>query len=255
MQRSVPERMDLPDIIAAAFMGCVRNWRVLAAIALPWALVNGGVNFALLRMLPDIPQGTQATAEQTRQFLRASAPLVLIAGIVWLFTHLALVHAALALTQGRTVAVGGALRAAVRTLPAALVPLLAFAGSTFLMLTIALAPVALWLIVNWLLAVQVIMDQGCDGVTALRRSRALVRGQWWHTCAVGLAVAVLYAFPGIVLTRVGAAVGSAGVLAVLAALAVLVGAPFLAFGHTRLYLDLRARKGETVRPPPERATL
>lgn len=255
LARSAP--MDLPDIIAAAWAAGVRHWWLLVRIALLGALLSAAINFALLKTAPIVAEGQEATEEQVRDALTGAAPLFAAATLVSLFTHLALVCAGLELLRGRPAGADAALWAAVRTLPAGLVAaLITLAVGVSLVATVILAPLGLYFLINWLLTPQVIMDERRGSLGALRRSRLLVRGQWWHTCAVGLSVLVLYLFPGIVFSWVGASLGSDVAMSAAAGLATLLAAPFLALGHTQLYLDIRQRKGEPMlpTPPPERAS-
>ncbi len=250
--------MSLPDIIAAASTACVRHWSLLVRIALLGALVTVAVDVTLLKIAPDIPEGAQPNSAEVSRWLRNVSPLLGVAVLASLFTHLALVRAALTILRGESAALGTSLATAARALPAAMIAaVVAVMAGAILTATLLLAPLALFLLVNWLLTAQTLVDDGGGGFAALRRSRQIVRGQWWRTCMIGLSVLVLYLFPSILLGRVAGALDSEWAAGLMAGLSFLVSAPFLAFGHTQLYLDIRARKGEPVRrpAPPEDRTI
>ncbi len=257
MQRAASP-MDLPDVIAATWNACVRYRRILLSIALAGAVVSAVANFGVIRLAPDVPEGEQITNAQFEGFLRASAPWFAAALVANLFTHLSLVHSGLHLFRGQPSGVGEAFVAGARSLPAAAIAgMIAFLFCLSLLIAVILAPLALYLFVGWMLAPEVIVDERRGPFAALARSRRLVRGQWWRACTVGLAILVLYTFPSIVMAAIGGATNSEFGASLAAGLASLVAAPFLAIGHTQLYLDIRLRKGEPALPasPVERASL
>jgi hypothetical protein len=262
--------LDLADVIAAAWNACVRHWTLLVRLSLLAALVTTAINLAVVRMGPPAPAGEEVTREEVETLLADLTPYMLLALVVALFTHLALVRASLDILTGGEARFGESYGAGLRALPVALVSLLT-AVVLFSLLTaivtvlMALLPpfgllipvLALYLFICWLFTPQAIVGERRGPFAALRRSRALVQGQWWRTCLVGLSVTVLYLFPGIVFPAIGARFDSEVAASAGAGLASLVAAPFLAMGHTVLYLDIRLRKGEPLRPapPPERAVL
>lgn len=245
--------MDLPDIIAAAATAWARHWAVLARVALPGAVITAAVNLALIAVVPQLPEARDPTPAELRHTLAAATPLLAAAVVVSLFTHLALVRSSLDLFRGQATDAGRAFLAAARALPAmAIVVGITLAICAALLATVFLTPLALYFLVNWMLAPQFVVDERASGLRALREARLLVRGLWWRSCAIGLSVLVLYVFPSIILAQMASATGSDTVLAVAAGVAFLIAAPFLALGHTQLYLDNRLRKGEPARPAPPR---
>jgi hypothetical protein len=127
----------------------------------------------------------------------ASALLLVLIGTALVLLGLSLVQTATAfalaeIDAGRPVnlvtAYGGALTVVRPLLVAVGWFVLAWAVLTA---TTFLIPVAIWLAVRWCLLAPVAMIEGAGGMTALRRSRQLVRGRWWRTASlVGLSAAI-----------------------------------------------------------------
>jgi hypothetical protein len=92
--------------------------------------------------------------------------------------------------------------------------------------------------------VQVILNEDEGPIRALSRSRQIVRGQWWRTFGIILAIALLGLLPGFVIGWITVPIGAEWVSALGVALGGAITAPFIALAQTLLYADLRARKGE-----------
>lgn len=241
----------MADIVAVTWSTCLRHWRPLLLAALPGALLAGLTEFGLLRSQPAPPAGGGTEAEQAPALLAATLPYLLLALAAQVFTHLALVRLALGLLRAQPVRVLTAWATGVRRLAPGLVAVLALTLVVALLATtLILAPLALYWGVGWILTAQVLVDEECGAFAALGRSRRLVSGQWWRACSVGLSVLVLSFLPGLVFAQMGGATGTELGAVVSAALAALLAAPFLAVGHTMLYLEIRRRKGEPLRPTP-----
>jgi hypothetical protein len=107
-----------------------------------------------------------------------------------------------------------------------------------------------YLYVAWGVATPVLLLEGVRGRGALKRSRALVKGRWWPTCAVlilvglitgivsGVFAALLVGVVGTVDNEVATAVANAVAQTVSSALTTPISAAVL----TVLYFDLRVRK-------------
>jgi hypothetical protein len=161
-------------------------------------------------------------------------------GLVQAATACALVE----LDAGRPVGPLGAYRAAfakTRSLLGALG--LAVAVWVLLTATTLLIPVAIWLIVRWLLVAQVVELEDRSAVEALRRSAALVRGRW-------LRVASLVGVGALIALAAGPLLGALLILltdAPLALLNVVAGVvyaltmPFVALASAFVYFDARVR--------------
>lgn len=243
--------MGVADMVAATWSACVRHGRPLLLAAFPGALLAGLTELGLLRGQGAGAPPDQGTADQASALLAAALPYLVLALVGQVFTHLALVRLALDLLRTEPVHVVTAWATGLRRLVPGLVAVLAISLTLALLAaTLILTPLALYLGVSWMLTAQLLVDEGCGALAALGRSRRLVGGQWWRVCSVGLSVLVLSFLPGLVLPQVGAATDTALGAALSTGLAALLAAPFLAVGHTMLYLEIKRRKGEPLRPAP-----
>jgi len=234
--------MDMGDIVAGA-------WGIFRRAPPRWfalALVAAIVIFALQWVTGD---RLDLSAEPGEAEVRDAAPWVgmLLGGstIANLFAHVALVAATVMVLSGETLAVGRGYGVAFRKfLPVLLASIVTGLVAGGLSLTIVLIPLAVFFFVNWSMAAQVIVVEGESPLRALSRSRKIVKGQWWRTFGINLAILLLAFLPSFVLGRVTAPFGLDWVAALGSALASLLAAPFVAIAQTLLYQDLRRRKGE-----------
>jgi hypothetical protein len=99
--------------------------------------------------------------------------------------------------------------------------------------------------VSWFFAVQAVVIDGARGFGAIVMSGTLVRGHWWHTAGVVLALELLSAIPGLIVTNLtealAVAVDSDAVVVVGSILVFTLALPFVATGATFYYLELRER--------------
>ena len=241
MNDATPGRMDMGDIVAGAFgiyRRAVLSW--LAITALSFAVV-----FALQWTFADqLDLGSDPSEEQ----IEGSLPTVgaLLAGTIAadLFAHLALIGAAVGALSGAGISVAGAYAIGLRSyLPALVGSTIVGLVAGLLAATILLIPLAVFFFVNWSLLTQVIVAERLGPLRALGRSREIVRGQWWRTFGIFLAIALLSFLPTLVIGRLTAS-GDDWLAALGAAAGGAVAAPFVAIAQTLLYADLRARKGE-----------
>jgi hypothetical protein len=110
-------------------------------------------------------------------------------------------------------------------------------------------PIAVWLFVRWQFTAQVTMLEGLGGFGALRRSAALVRGRWWHTALITLAVIVTIVGFGIVVGLLVLVLFTGlplWALSAVIALCNLVAMPFGALVMTYLYGDAIAVEDAAV---------
>ncbi len=240
---------DLGDIISDAVSLCVRR----SALVLPMAaitvagsaLLSVGME-ALFRYLPASP-GAPIVLHSAPPM----AGLLLPAGFaVVLFNQLALARFAFDCWFGAGGRVVPAYAAAVRRyLPALLASLIALLVFTVGFATWLGIPVALYFLVCWSFAGQVcVVEDEANPLKALRRSRAIVMGAWWRTAAILIAILLLSLLPSFLADWLS--VGREHTALVLGAFATVIAAPFLAAAQTRLYLDLRLRKHESITSTP-----
>jgi hypothetical protein len=237
-----PGSLDMGDIVAGAWTAYLRapgRWLAIAAIsfvvvvALQWALGDR------------IDIGSDPTSEEVQESLPLVGVMLGISAIVELFTHTALVAGALAVFGGAALDVGGAYAKGVRRfLPALAGSLVVGVIAALLSATLILLPLAVFLFVNWSLLVQVVVNEGEGPLRAMGRSRQIVRGQWWRTLGINLAIALLAFLPGLVISRVTGPIDQQWATALGAGIGSAITAPFIGLAQTLLYVDLRARKGE-----------
>jgi hypothetical protein len=234
-------RMDMGDIVAGAF-GIYRR------AALPWLAITA-VSFLLVFALQwsfadDLDLGSDPTEEQIQDSLPAVSALLIGTIVADLFAHLALTAAAVRVLSGAGISIAGAYASGLRFyLPALAGSAITGIVAGLCAATILLIPLAVFIFVNWSLITQVIVAEHVGPIRALGRSRQIVRGQWWRTFGIFLAIALLSFLPTIVFGRLTSA-GDAWLVALGAAVSGAIAAPFVAIAQTLLYADLRARKGE-----------
>lgn len=120
-----------------------------------------------------------------------------------------------------------------------------------LFITIVLIPLVIWILVSWSMAIPVLLLERAGPLTSLRRSRALVRGNWWRLFAIFI---VTYLLAGVISSGVGALVGGVaalvpglsadvrgGVLLTVLAVTSALTEPVFPIVVTLLYFDLRVR--------------
>jgi hypothetical protein len=236
------------DIVAGAWTAYLRapgRWLAITAIsfvvvvALQWAIGDR------------IDIGSDPTADEVQEALPFVGATLGISALVELFTHTALIAGAFAVFGGATLNVGIAYATGVRRfLPALAGSLVVGVIAALLSATLILLPLAFYLFVNWSLLVQVVVNEGEGPLRAMGRSRQIVRGQWWRTLGINLAIALLAFLPGLVISRVTGPIDQQWATALGAGIGSAITAPFIALAQTLLYADLRARKGDRPRSEP-----
>lgn len=246
--------MDLGDIVSAAWVLCLRRWRLL----LPMALVSVAgtllLNLGLQPLMERAPGATPASLPAPRLPL-SLAPLFVPGLLLVLLNQLALIRVSLEVWITGDAAPGRCYLLAARALLSVLAILLLsaalFAVCSLSQVLYPFAGVAIYFAVSWFFAGQVCLAEGIVAPRqVMRRSRALVRGSWWRTAAILLGILLLSILPSIAagLLPVRSAAGALTVSAAATAIAV----PFVAAAQTMLYLDLRLRKHESLTLTPSR---
>jgi hypothetical protein len=146
----------------------------------------------------------------------------------------------LALTGGRQLDVGQALREGVSVLlPAAAAVALAAVGIGIGALFFLLP--GIWLAVRWAFVAQAVVVEDARGAEALRASQSLVDGKWWSTCGrllvlnlVGGAIALVTGLPA-------AGIHNGVVYVVLTVVGTAASVAYTALATSMLYFDRRAR--------------
>ena len=142
---------------------------------------------------------------------------------------------------------GGAVNVLLPVLAVVVLVALALVGSVILMIIVIGIPLFFFLLVIWSFATHAVVIENRDVFSAFRRSRELVRGNWWRVFGIGLIflliVISIIAIVFLVSTVVGL-IFNPGTL-VFSILGGVVGAllsPVYYIASTLLYIDLRVRK-------------
>lgn len=245
VNRSAP--MDLGDIVSAAVQLYLRHLRLLLPMA---ALTGAGVICVSLGLLPAAQRAPNQPATAASPLSLALTPLVVPGFLLLFFNQIALVRFAL---EARLTGAANPLRCyllAARVYP----PVVSAYLLSALVVTVSavvwiLLPVALYFAVCWFFVAQVCLAEGRQGtLTAMRRSRQIVRGAWWRTAGVLAGILLLSLLPSLA-TGI---VPSNAVLAqlIFGAIAAAIATPFAAAAQTLLYLDTRLRKHESISLTP-----
>ncbi len=235
--------MSMPDIVAGAFsmyMKAPAAWFALALVSLV-------VEFAVqLAVGTRVDLGANPTSKQLQDAFPVLGVAGAIAALAQLFTHIAVVVGATEVLRGGSLSLRqGYLTALQRYVPVLIPVVGVFLLASILLGTIVLIPLAFYLVVNWSLLVQAIVAEGFSPFRALGRSRQIVRGQWWRTLGIILAIWILSAIlPSLIAGAVTRPFDLLWLSAAGAAFAGAVAEPFRSIAQTLLYADLRTRKGE-----------
>ena len=242
----VARRRRWGQVLTAAARMYLARWRLFAGIGaafVPIGLLGTLLQAFLLRPeLPGEDGGEYAT------MVLAAAGALTVAGSA--LVQSATVRALAEIDAGRPVGVVRAYRLAMRRLPRLLGAVALAAVPVLLLgLTVVLLPVAIWLIVRWLLVVPAVELEGASAVGALRRSGRLLRGRWVRAASLaavsaGLAVA-LGPTLGILLIFLGNAPFE--LVNVLSGVLYAVAVPLVALTTSYLYYDALVR--ERLDPP------
>jgi len=200
--------------------------------------------------------GLDATGESAGTLVLLVVGLgTLLALLGFLLVQAATVRALVEIDSGRKVGPVGAYRLALGRIR----PLLGGLGLgvlAWIALTATgfLTPVAVWLVVRWLLLAQVVELDGGSGRAGLRRSAQLVRHRWLRVASlVGVGAVLSLAlgpFLGALLILVTDA--PLALLNVVAGVVYALAMPFIALVTSYVYFDCRARK--EVEPEQEEVT-
>jgi uncharacterized membrane protein len=157
----------------------------------------------------------------------------------------------MALGRGEHPSLGHALRDGVRVMPVVVVAVTLFALAVLLGTVLLIVP-GIWAGVALYFATQAAVAEGKRGLDTLRRSRELVKDNWWRTLGIlillGLLSALLAVPLGFVTQIIGEAADNGPLYVLGAAIAQTVTLSFTALAGTLLFFDLRARKHHAPAP-------
>ncbi len=240
---------DLGDIVSDALSLCLQRSAVLVPMALGTVAGSEVLSFGMQALLRYLPQSPSAPIS-----FRSAPPLmsllIPLGFVIVLFNQLAIERFAFDSWAGEggrfMLAYSAALRRYLPALIASVFTVLVFAIGFATWLGI---PIAVYFLVCWSFAGQVCVVEGeSNPFRALRRSRAVVLGMWWRTAGILAAILLLSLLPSFLADWLS--MGRANTALILGAVATAFTAPFLATAQTRLYIDLRLRKHESIALTP-----
>lgn len=168
------------------------------------------------------------------------------------------IHALLAVADGRRPKPGAAIVSGLEAFRPIFVAVLIGAAGVFLGFIALIIP-GIWLLVRWYFAPQAVVVDGRRGIHALERSAELVSGSWWRVLGVVVFTAIAVLIVGSVVTiplnAWARSADSSAIWLVGQIVASTLTAPFEALMITLLYFDLLARRSlpamvPPVQPPP-----
>jgi hypothetical protein len=240
-------RRELGELIEETWRLFEGNLRLFVAIALvivvPADVIVLGIG------LGDLWEHYESDPNVGQSVLRAVLRLMVIQPLVTaacIAAVMALAHGGSAPSAGWSVARGferwGAVLAAV-----ILGGFATLAGFVFFVIP------GIWLAVALYFASQAVVAEGRSPVDALRRSRELVRGEWWRVFGIGVVFSVAVGVVSGLVSLVAGAVAKAADLQVFVLLGTMFAdvfvIGFIAVASTLVFFDLRVRS-EGVPPPP-----
>lgn len=245
-------------LLTSAIDAYKARWRPLTAIGLlsaaPVALLEAGIS--LSRDRDPFVQPPSRTDPSAAALEPASLAPALLSLVLFAVASAACVHIVAEWRAGREVswaaALGFGLGRAAGVLAASLLVLLVVLLGLF-----ALLVPGIWLAVALALTTPALVLERLAPVAAMRRSFALVRGQWWRTAAViGLGIVLAIGIVLVVVvpaTALALAIDSLGARVAISTVADTIGSavllPFVVGLMTLLYLDRRDREPASFAAP------
>jgi hypothetical protein len=219
-----------------------------AAVVVPVELVVSGLGLGELGGDYSTATGTAASAVTLAQSYLLIGPLITAM----------VVHALLAVADGRRPRPGPAITSGLEAFRPIFVAVLIGAGGIVLGFVVLILP-GIWLLIRWYFAPQAVVVDGRRGGAALERSAELVTGSWWRVAGIlllaGLASEIAAAVLVVPLTAVAQSADSGALFLAGQILAEALVTPFAGLIVTLLYFDLLARRRlpamvPPVQPPP-----
>jgi hypothetical protein len=225
---------DLGDLVTVSFNLFTRHFTPLFTLAMivvtPYVILIDGVWGRAL-----------AEGSRAKQGGGPAAVYVLVGFLVVQPLMAATVaRYVVALADGRELSVGEALRAGMQVV----VP----AGAAVLIAALGIAAGALlivpgvWLAVRWAFVAQAVVVEGARGADALRRSAALVDGEWWSTLGRLLVLNLVGAALVLVTGIPASAIHNGVIYVVLTTVGTAASVAYSALAVTLLFFDRRARR-------------
>jgi len=144
--------------------------------------------------------------------------------------------------RGEQTTIADLVAGALEVFPAVLLVVVAWFTVSVVGLVTLVIP-GIYVVVSWYFVVQAVVIDGDRGFAPIARSAAAVRGRWWQSLGMGIAVQLTAFIPQLVLayafTPVARSANSYAIVVVVVALARVIALPFVAIGATLYYLQLR----------------
>ncbi len=255
MEPTIPpfRPLSVSDLVDETFQMYRRNF--LLFISITAVLV---VPLAVINILQQIAVQRQSTTDGIVGVSFMSLVVILLRYLADLAVLTAVIHAASEIRLGRKTSVTEAYFGGMERYAAVIrVSLLLFVGLLLICITIIGIPVAVYLGVAWALAVYVAVIEHEGAFASIKRSRELVKGNWWRvlgvTFLVGLIVILvqfIFAIPSVLLNMPVQFLGSSSTASASAitmstifdTVGTIVTGPIIYIACLLLYYDLRARK-------------
>ena len=255
MESTVPpfRPLGVSDIVDETFQMYRRNF--LLFISITAVLV---VPLAVIHILQQLAVQRQATTDGIVGVSFMSLVVILLRYLADLAVLTAVIHAASELRMGRKTSVSEAYFGGMERYAAVIrVSLLLFVAILLICITVIGIPVAIYLGVAWALAIYVAVIEHEGAFASLKRSRELVKGNWWRvlgvTVLIGLIVILvqfIFAIPSALLSlpveffsnSTNSSAGAITISTILDTIGTIITGPIIYIACLLLYYDLRARK-------------
>jgi Membrane domain of glycerophosphoryl diester phosphodiesterase len=238
----------LRDAFAAYFRHVGAFLAIGIAVAVPVQLVVSGIG------LGQLSGGYEQSATRAELFVLFAEGFLIIGPLVTAMV----VHALLAIADGRPPRAGAAITQGLEAFRPVFVPvLLASLGILVGFLLIVLP--GIWLATRWAFTTQAVVVDGRRNTDAIARSGELVTGSWWRVFGIIICTLLVVFLPGAIVQLPFDAWGDSADSSAIALVGQLVSnaliTPFVALVFTLLYFDLLARHSlpsmvPPVQPPP-----
>jgi hypothetical protein len=238
---------DIGGLFGDAFNAYVRNLgpflAIGAAVVVPVQVVVSGLG------LGQLSGGYESKSTGAELGVLLAENYLLVGPLITAMV----IHALLAVADGRRPQTGAAITSGLEAFRPVFVAVIIGAAGVILGFIAFILP-GIWLAVRWYFAPQAVVVDGRRGVGALERSAELVSGAWWRVFGVVIFATIAVGIPGtLIQLPFNALADSADSSAVALAGQVVASAlttPFEALLLTLLYFDLLARRSLPAMVPP-----
>jgi hypothetical protein len=215
---------------------------IAIAIVVPTELLVIGIG------LGELWSDYESNSDLRRAVLRTGLPLFVVQPLV----TAACIAAVMALGRGETPSAGWSIARGFERWGAVLAAVI-LAGLATLAGFVAFVIPGVWLLVSLYFASQAVVAEGHSPMDAVRRSRELVRGQWWRVFGIGVLFSVMIGVITSIVAGGADAVAESADRQVISLLGTMLAdvfaIGFTAVASTLVFFDLRVRS-EGVPPPP-----